>query len=52
MYAQFRRISLVLVHDDAASMNNKLRVPLVNILKQVFKAVKPAADIQDTVQLS
>ena len=43
---------LRLAHDAAAGMNNKLRVQLVTILKQVFKAFKPAADLQDTVQLS
>jgi len=40
---------LRLADDAAASMNNELRVQLVKIPKQVFRASKPAADIHDTV---
>ena len=40
---------LRLADDAAASMNNELRVQLVKIPKQVFRASEPAADIHDTV---
>lgn len=41
-----------LADNAAASMNYELRVQLVNILNQMFRAFQPAADLHDTVQLS